>query len=589
MMESQVITTLSGAVAGSGASGVTQAGGDAKGGLFALLMQAFEGHLKTGILSEKGSGGALASLLQGKHGEEITALLAKLGKGDTASAKSLLAGLSPDALAALKSALQVGDGAGADALLTKLQLVLGDAPVEASGSKTVEGGSARGSALKSDEAGNQGAAEDGSSLQVGIVAAGVRVEQSRVATGGARSQSGAGDMGHDAGGRGRQQVAVTFGAQGDDHRRARGVSAANSSVDASVPTGGGDDVQPSGRRNAGVHAESVLLGGNVGDRALHVVARSENGHTVREEQSVDRSKFATVAEKAGQRVSSLSATEMRGEGTMSEHAYAEGEGTRAHNAKWGDQVVPAAKSGGKHVSQDDGAVDPVVRIATAQVASGSAGDVGGTKGVQSHLLPGSVSGQHHPGQQGPGDHGGRQGHAQGDGAPDGWMAGQRIDSSTTLRGSDFASQLSYKGAATSWKPADAMMQIGKAAGDGAVRIDLQLEPAHLGKVTVSIQSDATRQVQLHITVDNAAGRMALDQNMGQLRSALAQQGLDLGSFSMDLASQGQQGQQERGQRSPFTRVPRDAFHIISDNVMVESGDAIGVNRVSGNGRLSVLA
>ncbi|MDX8414356.1 MAG: flagellar hook-length control protein FliK, partial [Mariprofundales bacterium] len=167
------------------------------------------------------------------------------------------------------------------------------------------------------------------------------------------------------------------------------------------------------------------------------------------------------------------------------------------------------------------------------------------------------------------------------------IEGARSEARAAARGAEFSLPTGYKNA-TTWKPADAMMQIGRAAADGSIRLDLQLEPAHLGKVRVSIQSDMAKQVHLHITVDNAAGRMALDQNMGQLRAALVQQGLDLGGFSMNLSSQGHSHQQQDGRRAPFSSAQGTSFRLQTDEMKEENVATIGVNRAA-VGSLSVLA
>ena len=88
---------------------------------------------------------------------------------------------------------------------------------------------------------------------------------------------------------------------------------------------------------------------------------------------------------------------------------------------------------------------------------------------------------------------------------------------------------------------EAMQHIAHSARNGATRIELQLEPAHLGKVHVSLQTDAAKQLQMHLTVEHAASRQVIEQHMPQLRAALADQGLSLGNFSMQTGSQQQQG------------------------------------------------
>ena len=87
---------------------------------------------------------------------------------------------------------------------------------------------------------------------------------------------------------------------------------------------------------------------------------------------------------------------------------------------------------------------------------------------------------------------------------------------------------------------EAMQHIAHSAKNGATRIELQLEPAHLGKVHVSLQTDAAKQLQLHLTVEHAVSRQTIEQHLPQLRAALADQGLSLADFSMHTGSQHQQ-------------------------------------------------
>ena len=85
---------------------------------------------------------------------------------------------------------------------------------------------------------------------------------------------------------------------------------------------------------------------------------------------------------------------------------------------------------------------------------------------------------------------------------------------------------------------DSMNHIAQSAKNGQTRLEIQLDPGNLGKIQISLQSDANKQLQVHMIVDQSMTRSALEQQLPQLRSALAQQGFDLSGFSMD--SQGQQ-------------------------------------------------
>lgn len=85
---------------------------------------------------------------------------------------------------------------------------------------------------------------------------------------------------------------------------------------------------------------------------------------------------------------------------------------------------------------------------------------------------------------------------------------------------------------------DSIKHIVQSASKGKTRLEIQLEPANLGKIQISLQSDAAKHLQVHMIVDQSMTRTALEQQLPQLKSALAQQGFDLSGFSM--GSQGQQ-------------------------------------------------
>ncbi|MBL4775751.1 MAG: flagellar hook-length control protein FliK [Mariprofundus sp.] len=84
---------------------------------------------------------------------------------------------------------------------------------------------------------------------------------------------------------------------------------------------------------------------------------------------------------------------------------------------------------------------------------------------------------------------------------------------------------------------DSMNHIAQSAKNGQTKIEIQLDPANLGKIHISLQSDAGKQLQVHMIVDQSMTRAALEQQLPQLRSALAQQGFDLSGFSMDSQDQ----------------------------------------------------
>jgi len=89
-----------------------------------------------------------------------------------------------------------------------------------------------------------------------------------------------------------------------------------------------------------------------------------------------------------------------------------------------------------------------------------------------------------------------------------------------------------------WTVMAAMQEIGQAAVNGHSRLELKLEPAHLGKVHVRIDSDAGKNIRVHLVVEQAASRQIIEQHLPSLRHALTQQGLNLGNFSMSSQQQG---------------------------------------------------
>ncbi|MDQ6956548.1 MAG: flagellar hook-length control protein FliK, partial [Mariprofundaceae bacterium] len=151
--------------------------------------------------------------------------------------------------------------------------------------------------------------------------------------------------------------------------------------------------------------------------------------------------------------------------------------------------------------------------------------------------------------------------------------------------SDFAMQMAYRSAA-SFKPSDAMLEISKAAKDGTFKLELMLEPATLGKIQVSLQTDAQKQIQVHLIVDQQASRQVLEQQLPQLRQALTDQGLSLSGFTMDMNSQ----QQSDGKEShDVAGMNQMNSHGELENVMsLETPLRIGVN-MADDGSLSILA
>ncbi|MDX8388285.1 MAG: flagellar hook-length control protein FliK [Ghiorsea sp.] len=156
--------------------------------------------------------------------------------------------------------------------------------------------------------------------------------------------------------------------------------------------------------------------------------------------------------------------------------------------------------------------------------------------------------------------------------------------SKSMKTLDFQAQLAYK-SQRAFTPADTMLEIVRSAKTGSTSLELQLEPANLGKVQVSIQMDAAKQIHVAFTVDQANSRQALEQQMPQLRLALAQQGLDLGGFSMQMNQQG--GQQEQSASSHRSTSGTDSN---TTTIAANEDDTtrMGVNLAT-NGRLNILA
>ncbi len=148
---------------------------------------------------------------------------------------------------------------------------------------------------------------------------------------------------------------------------------------------------------------------------------------------------------------------------------------------------------------------------------------------------------------------------------------------------DFAMHMAYR-SAHSFKPNDAMLEISRAARDGHTKLELTLEPATLGKIQVSLQTDATKQIQVHMLVDQAASRQVLEQQLPQLRQALADQGLNLSGFSMNMHSQ-QQEQQHSSQA-----FANQIAHVEGTGVGMDldSPMQLGMN-IAKHGRLNILA
>jgi flagellar hook-length control protein FliK len=98
--------------------------------------------------------------------------------------------------------------------------------------------------------------------------------------------------------------------------------------------------------------------------------------------------------------------------------------------------------------------------------------------------------------------------------------------------------------------AAAMQQVGQAAGQGKFQLELTLTPEHLGKVQVFLDSDVNKQIQVHFVVEQSTSRQSIEQHLPALRQALADQGLNMDSFSMESSEQHQDNRQAGHRRNP---------------------------------------
>ncbi len=103
--------------------------------------------------------------------------------------------------------------------------------------------------------------------------------------------------------------------------------------------------------------------------------------------------------------------------------------------------------------------------------------------------------------------------------------------------------LSQAAPSGTWTISAAMHEIGRVAGQGKIRLELRLEPKHLGKIRVFLDGDKHHGIQIHMIVDQSASRQAIEQHLPILKQALSQQGLSLGGFSMS-------SHHDQGNRNP---------------------------------------
>jgi len=113
---------------------------------------------------------------------------------------------------------------------------------------------------------------------------------------------------------------------------------------------------------------------------------------------------------------------------------------------------------------------------------------------------------------------------------------------------------------------------------GGAEMRLQLQPADLGEIELRVRT-AEAAVRGELVVSNPEVKQLLEQNLGRLRDALAEQGLDLEGFSVDVGGQSThaEGREEFGRQNPSgTRVEggevSEAVPASSAVRMPDSGD-----------------
>ncbi len=133
-----------------------------------------------------------------------------------------------------------------------------------------------------------------------------------------------------------------------------------------------------------------------------------------------------------------------------------------------------------------------------------------------------------------------------------------------------------------WTAMQAMQEIGAQAGQGKTRLQLQLEPAHLGKIQVFLESDSQKKIQIHMVVDQNHSRQLLEQHLPMLRQALDQQGLNLGNFSMG-------GEQHHGTDNRRQQEASDGSPMQHDAAIEMPNIQSAIARISPSidGRLSI--
>ena len=108
---------------------------------------------------------------------------------------------------------------------------------------------------------------------------------------------------------------------------------------------------------------------------------------------------------------------------------------------------------------------------------------------------------------------------------------------------------------------------------GGAEMRLQLQPADLGEIELRVRT-AEAAVRGELVVSNPEVKQLLEQNLGRLRDALAQQGLDLEGFSVDVGGQ-----------STFAESREEFGHQISSDARAQGDEVAEVVPASSTVRM----
>ncbi len=139
------------------------------------------------------------------------------------------------------------------------------------------------------------------------------------------------------------------------------------------------------------------------------------------------------------------------------------------------------------------------------------------------------------------------------------------DAASTLMRSVYQPHQSMLNSSGPWPVAAAMQQIGHAAGQGKFQLELTLTPEHLGKIQVFLDSDINKQIHVHFIVEQSASRQSIEQHLPALRQALADQGLNMDSFSMESSEQGKENHQNPQNRHSLSIIATTDISSSSEN------------------------